>query len=121
MMASFPRGIRSVPLGKEAIINGGLDKDLIGAVIQKNMGQIRFCYERGLQSDPKLKGRVAVNFTIAGNGRVKVAGLHNTTLHSKLVEDCILMRLKSWKFPLPEGGSEVRVSYPFMLQRNGHG
>lgn len=112
-------GTDLIPLGKEAIINGGLDRDLIAAVIQRNMGQVRFCYERGLQSDPKLSGRVAVRFTIGADGRVKVADVGNTTLHSKLVEDCILLRLKSWKFPLPEGGLDVKVSYPFMLKRQG--
>lgn len=112
-------GTDLIPLGKEAIINGGLDRDLIAAVIQRNMGQVRFCYERGLQSDPKLSGRVAVKFTIGSNGRVKVASVGNTTLHSKLVEDCILLRLKSWKFPLPDGGLDVKVSYPFLLKRQG--
>ena len=114
-------GSAPVPLGREAIIQGGLDRDMIAAVIQKNMGQIRFCYEQGLQGDPKLAGRVAVDFTIGGNGLVKVAGLGSTTLNSKIVEDCILLRLKSWKFPMPEGGVEVKVSYPFLLRRLGRG
>ena len=114
-------GTSSIPLGKEAIIQGGLDQESISAVIQRNMGQIRFCYEQGLQSDPKLMGRVAVDFTIGGTGRVKVASLSSSTLHSQLVEKCILMRLKTWKFPSPEGGVDVKVSYPFMLRRLGAG
>jgi len=114
-------GTSSIPLGKEAIIQGGLDQESIAAVIQKNMGQIRFCYEQGLQSDPKLMGRVAVDFTIGGTGSVKTANLSSSTLHSQLVENCILMRLKTWKFPLPEGGVDVKVSYPFMLRRLGAG
>ena len=114
-------GTSSIPLGKEAIIQGGLDQESIASVIQKNMGQIRFCYEQGLQSDPKLMGRVAVDFTIGSSGTVKAASLSSSTLHSQLVEGCILMRLKTWKFPLPEGGVEVKVSYPFMLRCLGSG
>jgi hypothetical protein len=114
-------GANPIPLGKEAIIAGGLDSDLINDVINRNIGQVRFCYEQGLQGDPGLNGRVAVNFTIGGNGQVMLAGIGNTTLNSKLVEDCIVMRLRSWKFPLPEGGSEVKVSYPFVLRRTGKG
>ncbi|MCB0363898.1 MAG: AgmX/PglI C-terminal domain-containing protein [Bdellovibrionaceae bacterium] len=114
-------GSAPIPLGREAIIQGGLDRDMIAAVIQKNMGQIRFCYEQGLQGDPKLAGRVAVDFTIGGNGLVKIAGVGSTTLNSKVVEDCILLRLKSWKFPMPEGGVDVKVSYPFLLRRLGRG
>lgn len=114
-------GTSPIPLGREAIVGGGLDRDLIADVINRNLGQIRFCYEQGLQGDPALAGRVAVDFTIGGQGQVKVAAVGSTTLNSKLVEDCILLRLKTWKFPLPEGGSDVKVSYPFALRRTGQG
>lgn len=114
-------GTAPIPLGREAIVGGGLDRDLIADVINRNLGQIRFCYEQGLQGDPALAGRVAVDFTIGGNGQVKAANVGSTTLNSKLVEDCILLRLKTWKFPLPEGGSDVKVSYPFALRRTGQG
>lgn len=114
-------GTSPIPLGREAIIGGGLDRDLIADVINRNLGQIRFCYEQGLQGDPALAGRVAVDFTIGGQGQVKVANVGSTTLNSKLVEDCILLRLKTWKFPLPDGGADVKVSYPFALRRTGQG
>jgi hypothetical protein len=114
-------GTSAIPLGKEALVEGGLDRDLIAEVINRNMGQIRFCYEQALQGDPGLAGRVAVGFTIGGNGQVKIAGVESTTLNSKLVEDCILLRLKSWKFPMPSGGVDVKVSYPFVLRRAGQG
>ncbi len=114
-------GAMPIPLGQEASVARGLDKDMIAAVIQKNMGQIRFCYEQGLQSDAKLSGRVAIEFTIGGNGLVKAAGIENTTLNSKMIEDCMVMRLKTWQFPLPEGGVDVKVSYPFVLRRSGQG
>ena len=114
-------GTSPIPLGREAIVGGGLDKELISDVINRNIGQVRFCYEQGLQGDPALAGRVAVDFTIGGQGQVKVASVGNTTLNSKMVEDCILLRLKTWKFPLPEGGADVKVSYPFALRRTSQG
>lgn len=114
-------GTSPIPLGSEASVDGGLDRDQIAAVIQKNLGQVRFCYEQGLQSDSSLSGRVAVDFTIDGQGIVKEASVGNTTLHSKTVEDCLLLRLKTWRFPLPQGGVMVKVSYPFMLKRAGQG
>lgn len=112
-------GTDSMGLERDAIVDGGLDRDMIFEVVRRNQGQIRFCYEQGLQSDPKLAGRVAVKWTIDGNGQVKVAGIESTTVNSRIIEDCILARLKSWKFPLPEGGVDVSVSFPFMLNRRG--
>lgn len=114
-------GNMPIPLGKEALIDGGLDLDMVSDVIRRNMGQIRFCYEQGLQMDPSLAGRVGVKFVIGPNGQVKVADVENTTLNSKQIEDCILLRLRSWKFPLPDGGVEVKVSYPFSFKRTGNG
>ena len=114
-------GTSTIPLGREALVEGGLDRDLIADVINRHMGQFRFCYEQGLQSTPGLAGRVAVRFTIGSNGQVKTAGIDNTTMNSSLVESCVVNRMKSLKFPLPEGGVDVKVSYPFMFRRTGQG
>jgi hypothetical protein len=62
---------------------------------------------------------VVANWNINGQGVVTDPGIGGTTLNSKAVEDCILMRLRSWKFPLPQGGVSVKVSYPFVLKRVG--
>ncbi len=108
------------PNGSGQVLEG-LDQGLIDTVVKKNMGQIRFCYEQGLQLEPKLSGRVAVNFIIGAQGQVTLTSLNHTTLNSKMVEDCIMLRLKTWKFPAPQGGKEVSVTYPFVLKRVGAG
>ena len=114
-------GAAPMGLAQEATVASGLDRDAIAAVINRNLGQVRFCYEQGLQGDPNLSGRVAVDFTIGGNGAVKLANVGNSSLNAKSIEDCIVARLKSWKFPLPMGGVDVQVSYPFVLRRTGQG
>lgn len=114
-------GTSSMALAQEATVASGLDRDAIAAVINRNLGQVRFCYEQGLQGDPNLNGRVAVAFTIGGNGAVKAANVDSSTMNSKTIEDCIVMRLKTWQFPLPQGGVDVKVTYPFVLRRAGQG
>lgn len=114
-------GTSVVPLGTEVISGGGLSNEDIFAVIRRNQGQIRFCYEQGLQSDPKLKGTVKTNFTINSNGQVASVSIAGTTLNSKIVEDCISLRIKSWKFPLPQGGQAVTINVPFTLNKQGQG
>ena len=78
-------GTSVVPVGTEIISGGGLSNEDIWAVIFRNQGQIRFCYEQGLQSDPKLKGVVRTQFTIDPNGRVSKVGILGTTVNSKIV------------------------------------
>jgi hypothetical protein len=114
-------GTSPIALAQEASVETGLDRDQIAAVINKNLGQVRFCYEQGLQGEPNLNGRIAVGFTIGGNGLVKSAGIDSSSMNSKIVEDCLMMRLKTWQFPLPQGGVDVKVSYPFVLRRAGQG
>lgn len=110
-----------VPLGAEAEVAQGLDRSAIDEVIRRNLGQVRFCYEQALQGTPSLSGRVAMGFTIGGNGLVKSAQVENSSMANRGVEDCITMRLKTWKFPIPQGGVDVKVTYPFVLRRQGQG
>ncbi|WP_413944280.1 AgmX/PglI C-terminal domain-containing protein [Bdellovibrio sp. HCB-162] len=110
-----------VPLGAEAEVAQGLDRSAIDEVIRRNLGQVRFCYEQALQGAPQLSGRVAMGFTIGGNGLVKTAQVESSSMANKGVEDCITMRLKTWKFPVPQGGVDVKVTYPFVLRRQGQG
>ena len=58
------------PLTQEATVESGLDRDQIAAVVQKNMGQIIYCYEMGLQGKPDLKGRLTAQWVINGRGLV---------------------------------------------------
>jgi hypothetical protein len=108
-----------LPLQEEALVEGGLDRDQIAAVIQKHLGEIIYCYEKGLQVTPSLSGRVGVRFNINGAGVVNTAQVENSSLDDAKVEGCVLNKLRAWKFPKPMGGVNVKVSYPFMLRRVG--
>lgn len=110
-------GTSSVPVVSGGTEDGGLDMSLVADVVNKNLGQVRFCYEQGLQASPGISGRVAVNWTIGANGTVRAIGIKNSTLHSNPVENCIIKKMKAWHFPLPKGGVDVKVSYPFLLKR----
>ncbi len=109
------------PMEEEALVEGGLDRDQIAAVINRHIGEIIYCYERGLQVTPGLAGRVNEHFVINGGGHVSMANVTSSSLHSAQVESCITGHLKSWQFPHPVGGVNVKVTYPFVLKRLGHG
>lgn len=112
-------GASLIPVPSAASVDGGLSPDSIANVIRRNLGQIRFCYEKGLQLQPGLAGRVNMSWTIDGSGGVRLASVKNTSLNNKSVENCIVQRLRTWKFPIPQNNAEVKVSYPFLLKKAG--
>lgn len=105
------------PVREEAVVEGGLDREAVYLVIMKNLGQIIYCYELGLQQKPSLRGRVSVDFTINSQGRVGSCSIGSSSLKSAQVESCMIGKIKNWKFPQPVGGVNVDVNYPFALQR----
>jgi hypothetical protein len=104
-------------LSSDAVVEGGLDPNEIAAVIQRHESEIRACYEKGLRSQPDLKGRLSMKFLIGSRGQVTAASISSSSLNHTGVETCIQARLRSWPFPQPEGGVTVKVSYPFVLKR----
>jgi TonB family protein len=107
----------SLPLDDEATVSGGLTQDQIQAVINKNLGQVTYCYEKGLQAKPGIGGRVSVDFTIGSNGRITTLKIGQSSMGSKFVESCMLAKMKNWQFPRPVGKVNVDVLYPFELNR----
>ncbi|HRK03043.1 MAG TPA: AgmX/PglI C-terminal domain-containing protein, partial [Oligoflexia bacterium] len=101
---------------EESIVDGGLDKSVIAAVIQNNLSQIKYCYERQLVADPDLFGKVVVKWEITAKGLVEGALVKQTTLASAPVENCMLSKISGWKFPQPKNGSKVTVTYPFLFK-----
>lgn len=106
-----------LPLDDEATMESGLDRDQIIAVINRHRGQIVYCYEKGLQAQPDIGGRVSVSFVIGPSGRVTKANVAQSSVGSRTVENCIVSRMKSWQFPQPVGRVHVDVLYPFELMR----
>ncbi|QDK45081.1 hypothetical protein DOM22_07875 [Bdellovibrio sp. ZAP7] len=101
---------------EESEITGGLDREVIAQYIKSKLGQILYCYERQLSANPDLFGKVAVKFTIGGTGQVEQQIIGDTTLKNSTVEGCILNRVAAWKFPAPQGGTRVLVTYPFLFK-----
>lgn len=101
---------------EESEITGGLDREVIAQYIKSKLGQILYCYERQLSANPDLFGKVAVKFTIGPSGQVEQQLIGDTTLKNATVEGCILNRVAAWKFPTPQGGTRVLVTYPFLFK-----
>ncbi len=100
-------------------VAGSLPSDVIRRVIQRNIGQVRFCYEQALGGRPDLSGRVAVRFAISPTGSVQTAMVASSSLGDARVESCVASAMRRLSFPAPENGGMVMVTYPFMFSSAG--
>ncbi len=102
-------------VGSEPIVLGALDRDAIERVIRGHLAQIRYCYQRELQKDWDLEGRVVFRFVIGRDGSVVSAEVVQSDLENQILESCVSKRLMRLKFPAPDGGGIVVVTYPFVF------
>ena len=103
----------------KAEVKGAIDKDIIRRIVRSHINEVTHCYNQGLVKDPNLKGRVSIQFTIGPTGNVPVAVVQETSVKDGNVGQCIAKAVKRWKFPKPDGGGNVVVTYPFMLETSG--
>jgi biopolymer transport protein ExbD len=96
-----------------ASARGSLDREIIAGVLRAQIGAVKACYEAGLARSPKLGGRIMTTFTIGAAGTVTASKIGSSTLRDHQVEACIVDVVNKLKFPKPEGGGVVVVSYPF--------
>ncbi len=101
--------------GSKMKLTGSLDKSVIRRIIRGHINEVRACYNQGLVRNPNLSGRVAVQFLITNTGKVGRAAVSESNLPDKQTETCIVKAVKRWKFPRPQGGGNVMVTYPFVL------
>ncbi len=97
------------------IIKGSLSKEEIGRVIRRNLARFKYCYEKQLNSNPNLGGKISIYFTIAPTGSVARASVRETSMNDANVEACTVKVMRSLKFPKPRGGGIVVVTYPFVF------
>jgi hypothetical protein len=104
--------------GKPEVV-GSIDPELIRKVVHEHRAQIRTCYETQLTTRPNLAGKLVSAWTIDPAGAVTEAHTQESTLHDRSVETCVAAKIKTWRFPIPKGGGEVFVTYPFIFTPGG--
>jgi TonB family protein len=107
-------GVPTVRPAGDAVAVGGLSKEEVRRIVRRNLAQVRFCYEQGLQQSPDLEGRVSVQFHIAPSGAVQNASVASTSIRNGAVEQCVLQAARRWSFPQSPGLTVV--TYPFLFQ-----
>jgi TonB family protein len=94
---------------------GQLSKDEIQRVINAHVGEIQYCYEKQLRGNSGLAGRVVLEWTVTTTGAVSVVKVSTSSLSSSDATNCMMDRIKKWRFPKPRGNGGVTVVYPFVF------
>ena len=102
----------------ESVITGEMDPSIIERLIRANLGYIKWCYEKQLQTQPDIEGKIVVDFIIGVEGLVTSSKAKSTSMNNPIVEECIARRIKTIKFPSP-GAGIVQVFYPFIFRVAG--
>jgi TonB family protein len=114
LLAGCSRGGASSKSGDaptELGTSGHLAREKIEAVVRKNHGVFRDCFEKGHTRNRRLKGQVTVRFVIDRDGRVSLSELEKSTLGDEQATSCIVDGFRKLRFPHPDGGV-VTVVYP---------
>lgn len=103
----------------EIIIVGGISRDEIERVVNAHRNEIQFCYQRELQRNPGLSGKVLLQWSIGEGGKVGVVRKKENTTGSVALENCVRDKLSRWIFPNPPGGTDVTVDWPWTFKPQG--
>ncbi|MFO0754850.1 MAG: AgmX/PglI C-terminal domain-containing protein [Byssovorax sp.] len=111
-----PRGnVPKIRVGGSSV-TGRLPPEVVQRIVRQNFGRFRLCYEKGLQKNAALGGKVSVRFVIGKDGATQSATDAGSDLPSKEVVNCVLQTFKSLSYPSPEGGGVVVVVYPIIFE-----
>jgi TonB family protein len=78
------------------------------------MGLIKACYESALKRNPKLKGKIAIRFTILETGGLADVSAAQNSMGAADVASCIMNTMRSWRTQFRPSGPVV-VEYPFVF------
>ncbi len=105
----------SVAAEEAEVDSTDIDQSKLAAFVKARMGLIKACYENALKRNPKLKGKLAVRFTILETGGLADVAPAQNTLGSPEVAACIINTMRSWRTQFRPSGP-VTVEYPFVFQ-----
>jgi outer membrane biosynthesis protein TonB len=93
---------------------GGLTREEVDRVVKSRKGTIQACYQKAVNRDRSLAGKLVVNFRISAEGKVTSARIEpgKSSLRNAEVESCVKRQIQGLKFPA-KGGAVV--NYPFIF------
>lgn len=98
---------RSAPLSREEIIE----------IIEGNSEDIDSCILSAERNDPGAKGKILINFEVEPDGKISDAShlSEKSTYKNETVAQCLISKIKSWRFPVLHNEDALEIKFPFTL------
>lgn len=102
------------PQGNKIV--GRLSKSQIESAFTQARFGFQSCYENRLKAKPNLAGTIVVAMTVDASGAASDMRITSDEPNDIDLSRCILKRAESLRFPAPEFGGDVQVSYPLRFE-----
>lgn len=109
----------SVKKAGKTKIDGTLKASAVARILSRGMRALKGCYQRALKRNPKLSGKITVILSINATGKVTKVEIDTDTVGDSSVNACIKGFSRRWRFPPPEDGGSVEVSFSVGFQSSG--
>ncbi len=95
---------------------GGSGSEAIESALAQKAKQARRCYEKALQADATLKGKISLNVKIGTNGSVCSVGVGSNDMGNDYIAQCVTDLFRNSSFPSPTGGC-IETNLPLNFTR----
>jgi TonB family protein len=92
------------------IVSKNLSKDAVTELARKNTVELTWCYK-----NTELRGTTVLKLVINADGTVKNVSVVSSTLNEQAFDQCILEKLKGWRFPSTRDGRGAEVTITLMF------
>ncbi|OFZ31032.1 MAG: hypothetical protein A2622_00045 [Bdellovibrionales bacterium RIFCSPHIGHO2_01_FULL_40_29] len=99
------------------LVLSSTQKDEFRNVVRNNLKEFRTCIQNTKSAESY---KVVIDFTIDDNGAVLSANIDQikSKINNEELYQCMIDKLKSWKFPKAPKGKTISVKYPFYINNN---
>jgi hypothetical protein len=111
--------LTSVSVASENLVNevpGRLTREHVRRVVLAHDRDVRACYAVEASTNPTLQGGLDVSWEILPDGSVSAPMLSRSTLDNPRLEECVLNRVRGWRFP-PSDSQTTVASFSFRFPR----
>lgn len=102
------------------ITKGCLTQSQVLRVINRVQSQAKYCYEKELNRNPNLAGKVTTRMEISATGAVSWVRVAQSTLANANVEKCLVRVMQRMRFPPCKGGGTAEITYPWIFKSSGN-